>query len=144
MPCHTADRHPTTLPNSPSPGMPQRTTTAKLAPIRASWETGKAIEWVQVHRLPDHVFFDHSIHLHAGVGCVTCHGRVDEEEIVKVQKPLSMGWCLECHRDVQDKQGDSAFIRPVAQMTNMQWTHDSHVEPPRHLNPPQNCWGCHR
>jgi hypothetical protein len=126
-----------------------KTDSAKLAPIRASWETGKAVEWVQVHRLPDHVFFDHSAHLHAGVGCVTCHGRVDEEEIVKVQKPLSMGWCLECHRD------PTPNLRPRTEITNMTWVNDGKFQPPEVqplgctkttpcVSPPQNCSGCHR
>jgi hypothetical protein len=130
-----------------------KTDSAKLAPIRASWETGKAVEWVQVHRLPDHVFFDHSAHLHAGVGCVSCHGRVDEEEIVKVQQPLSMGWCLECHRD------PTPNLRPKSEITNMTWVNDGKFEPPAFkpegcgttpsekapcVSPPQNCSGCHR
>ncbi len=55
-----------------------------------------------------------------------------------------MGWCLECHRDVKEKQGDSEHIRPVAQMTNMEWKHEATVQTPRHLDPPENCWGCHR
>jgi hypothetical protein len=56
-----------------------------------------------------------------------------------------MGWCLECHRDVKAKQGDSQFIRPVAQITNMAWKHEGHVDLPRKpLDPPENCWGCHR
>ncbi len=133
-----------------------KTDSAKLAPIRASFETDKAIEWVQVHRLPDHVYFDHSAHLHAAIGCVSCHGRVDEEEIVKVQKPMSMGWCLECHRD------PTPNLRPKTEITNMTWTNDGSFTPPefkpegcptRHegreaekpcVSPPTNCSGCHR
>jgi hypothetical protein len=114
-----------------------KTDSAKLEPIRTSWQTGKAVEWVQVHRLPDHVFFDHSVHLHAGVGCISCHGRVDEEEVVKVQVPMSMGWCLECHRD------PTPNLRPRSEITNMTWTNDGSFKPPA-VNPPQNCSGCHR
>jgi hypothetical protein len=55
-----------------------------------------------------------------------------------------MGWCLECHRDVKAKQGDSEFIRPVDQITNMAYVHTGTVKPPRDLNPPENCAGCHR
>jgi hypothetical protein len=65
-------------------------------------------------------------------------------EQVRMEKPLSMGWCLDCHRDVRDRQGDSEHIRPVSEMTNMGWTHDGPVKPPRHLDPPENCFGCHR
>jgi hypothetical protein len=71
----------------------------RLAPVRESFETGEPVEWVRVHQVPDTVFFDHSVHLAAGVGCVTCHGRVDQMEVVQVDQPISMGWCLDCHRD---------------------------------------------
>jgi hypothetical protein len=121
-----------------------RTDSKMLEPIRESWKTGQAMEWVRIHKLPDYVYFDHSVHVTAGVGCIECHGRIDEMDQVRMVKPLSMGWCLECHRDVREKQGDSEHIRPVAQITNMHWQKDGHVEPPRHLNPPENCWGCHR
>jgi hypothetical protein len=71
----------------------------RLAPVRESFETGESVEWVRVHQVPDTVFFDHSVHLAAGVGCVSCHGRVDQMEVVQVDQPISMGWCLDCHRD---------------------------------------------
>jgi hypothetical protein len=115
-----------------------------LKPIRESWETGKAMEWVRVHRLPDYVYFDHSVHVSAAVGCVECHGRVDQEERVRLQKPLSMGWCIECHRDVRQNQGASQYIRPVSELTNMAYQKTGDVTPPRHLNPPETCTGCHR
>jgi hypothetical protein len=102
-----------------------KTDSKLLEPIRNSWETHEPMQWIRVHKLPDYVYFDHSVHVTAGVGCAECHG-------------------LECHRDVRDKGGDSAFIRPVAQMTNMAFIHDKHVDPPRPLNPPENCNGCHR
>ena len=88
---------------------------------------------------------DHDI-MHVAEAGKSCHGRVDEEEIVKVQVPLSMGWCLECHRDVRQNQGASQYLRPVSQITNMEWqrTGNEPVTPPRHLNPPENCTGCHR
>lgn len=121
-----------------------KTDSAALEPIRESWKTGKAMEWTRIHKLPDYVFFDHSVHVTAGVGCVECHGRIDQMEVVGQQKPLSMGWCLDCHRDVKEKQGDSSHIRPVSEITNMSWKHEGTVNPPRPLNPPENCWGCHR
>jgi hypothetical protein len=130
-----------------------KTDSKVLEPIRESWKTGKPMEWVRIHKLPDYVYFDHSVHVTAGVGCASCHGRIDQMEKVRMEKPLSMGWCLECHRDVKAKQvetddhkfkNDSEFIRPVSQMTNMQFSHSEAVETPRHLNPPENCAGCHR
>jgi hypothetical protein len=122
-----------------------KTDSKLLEPIRHSWDSGEAMQWVRVHKLPDYVYFDHSVHVTAGVGCVECHGRIDQMEQVRLVKPLSMGWCLECHRDVREKQGDSEHIRPVDQVTNMQWVRQGPVDKlPRKLNPPENCWGCHR
>ena len=121
-----------------------KTDSKLLEPIRNSWASHEPMQWVRIHKLPDYVYFDHSVHVTAGVGCAECHGRIDQMEQVRMVKPLSMGWCLDCHRDVRDKQGDSAFIRPVAQMTNMGFVHEGHVDPPRSLNPPENCMGCHR
>lgn len=114
-----------------------RTNSARLAPVRQSWESGQAIEWVRVHRLPDHAYFDHSVHLSAGVGCASCHGRVDQMDVVQQVKPLSMGWCLECHRN------PAPNIRPLSEITNMAWSGPP-AQPPRPLHPPQTCSGCHR
>jgi hypothetical protein len=130
-----------------------RTDSAMLQPIRDSWEKGTAMEWVRIHKLPDYVYFDHSVHVTAGVGCVECHGRIDQMDRVQMEKPLSMGWCLDCHRDIKakqhhdtpdDKKNDSEHLRPVAEITNMGWQHEGTVEAPRPLNPPEECWGCHR
>src|SRR5262249_51214223 len=117
-----------------------RTDSARLAPIRASWESGMPVEWIQVHRLPDHVYFDHSVHVSVGVGCVTCHGRIDQMDVVRLDKPIAMGWCLECNRD------PTPNLRPTDQITNMAWTPSmapAGWTPPK-VNPPQNCSGCHR
>lgn len=118
----------------------------KLALIRESWQTGKRIEWIRIHKLPDHAYFDHSVHVTVGVGCSTCHGRVDEMEQVRQAQPLSMGWCLECHREVRRDQGASPNIRPVSQITNMDWKPDPArpTELTRRLDPPENCSACHR
>ena len=121
---------------------------ARLEPVRKSWETNESVPWVRVHKLPDHAYFDHSVHLTAGVGCVSCHGRVDQMEVVTQQEPLSMGWCLECHRD------PGPNLRPQDQITNMSWEPDEgwlgtngDGELAQHLaavNPPEHCSGCHR
>ena len=71
----------------------------KLVDVRQSWATGEPVAWDKVHDLPDHAYFDHSAHVLGGVGCVSCHGRVDRMEVVHQEEPLSMGWCLDCHRD---------------------------------------------
>ena len=70
----------------------------KLLPVRESWITGESIEWIKVHKLPDFAKFSHAIHTNTGVGCETCHGRIDEMEVVAQSEPLSMSWCLDCHR----------------------------------------------
>ncbi|MCA9577980.1 MAG: cytochrome c3 family protein [Polyangiales bacterium] len=111
----------------------------RLAPVRESFESGESVEWVRVHQVPDHVFFDHSVHLAAGVGCVSCHGRVDQMEVVQIDQPISMGWCLDCHRD------PGPNLRPRSEITNMDWAPDenwvAHVD---EVNPPTHCSGCHR
>ncbi|MEO6417789.1 MAG: cytochrome c3 family protein, partial [Polyangiaceae bacterium] len=117
-----------------------KTESARLAPIRASWNTNAPVEWVKVHKLPEHTYFDHTPHLSAGVGCVTCHGRIDQMDVVRLDKPISMGWCLECHRDATPN------LRPKDQITNMDWQPEmapAGWKPPS-VNPPQNCSGCHR
>jgi len=86
-----------------------------LQPVRASFETGEPIRWVKVHDMPDFVYFNHSAHVNKGVGCETCHGRVDRMEEVGQDKPLGMAWCLECHRQPEK------FLRPRDAVTAMGW-----------------------
>src|SRR2546423_6760020 len=77
-----------------------------LEPVRASFETGKPIEWIRVHDLPDYVYFNHSIHVNKGVGCSTCHGQVDRMPIMMQDKSLQMEWCIDCHRHPEQ------YVRP--------------------------------
>src|SRR6187431_275631 len=70
-----------------------------LEPVRESFRTGKSIQWTRVHNLPGFVYFNHSIHVHKGIGCVTCHGRVDEMPLTWQVHTLYMDWCLDCHRN---------------------------------------------
>lgn len=86
-----------------------------LEPIRESWRTDKAIQWVRIHDLPDFVYFNHSIHVRKGVGCVTCHGQVDQMPLMWKENSLNMEWCLECHRQPEK------FIRPRAYVFRMDW-----------------------
>jgi hypothetical protein len=76
-----------------------KNTSDLLTVVRDSWQTGQPIPWVKIHNLPNYVYFNHSAHVSHGVGCVECHGRIDRMDVVAQAKPLSMGWCLECHRD---------------------------------------------
>lgn len=92
------------------------TTDPRIQPVRNSWATGKPVEWVKVHSLPQFVYFNHSAHVNHGVGCVECHGRIDQMDQVYQVKPLSMGWCLECHRD------PGPHLRPKeVPVTDMAW-----------------------
>jgi Cytochrome c7 and related cytochrome c len=86
-----------------------------LAPVRESFRTGKSLEWTRVNNLPGFVYFDHSIHVHKGVGCATCHGRVDQMPLMWREHTLYMEWCLECHRNPE------RFVRPREQIFSMDW-----------------------
>jgi len=86
-----------------------------LEPVRESFRTGKPIKWTRVHDLPDFVYFNHSIHVNKGVGCSTCHGRVDQMPLTWSVVSLHMEWCLECHRN------PAKYIRPREQVFNMDW-----------------------
>ena len=117
----------------------------KLLKVRESWATGQPIEWVRIHHLPDYAYFDHSIHLHAGVGCESCHGNIANMDVVAQQKPLSMGWCLDCHRN-PDPQ-----LRRPEDVTKMNWKPGKdHAEfvtrnrADKNINPSQDCAICHR
>jgi len=88
----------------------------RLERVRQSYFTGKPIAWVRVHQLPDFVYFNHSIHVTKGVACETCHGRVDKMASIYQASPLTMGWCLDCHRD------PAPNLRPREAITAMGWT----------------------
>lgn len=80
-----------------------------LAPVRASLASGRPLRWNRVNSLPDYVYFDHSVHVAKGVPCVACHGRIHEMPLVRQVAPLTMGWCLSCHRDPQPHLVSPAF-----------------------------------
>jgi hypothetical protein len=116
-----------------------------LEPVRESWRTNTSIEWIKVHDLPDFVYFNHSIHVHKGIGCVSCHGRVDQMNLTWQASSLTMEWCLDCHRNPQPN------LRPPAEVFNMKW------EPPadggalqaslmaqQHVEGRDDCNTCHR
>ena len=117
----------------------------KLMPLKESRLTNKPIQWIKIHKLPDYAYFDHSAHLSAGIGCSSCHGQIDKMEVVHQVQPLSMSWCLECHRNPEN------HIRPVSEITNMNWKPLENqkefalgVIDEKKLNPPVECSGCHR
>ena len=119
---------------------------ARLQPVRASWFEDRPIRWQRVHKLPGFVYFDHSAHVSHGVGCVECHGRVDTMARVYAVAPLTMQWCLDCHRD------PDPHLRPQSEITDMEW---SPARPRREIGaeirarlalapPVETCTGCHR
>ena len=121
------------------------TDSVALRPVRESFATGEPIEWVRVHMLPDYAYFDHSVHVAAGVGCSSCHGRIDQMDIVMQEEPLSMAWCMQCHRNPEPN------LRPHDEVFNMEWDtetadYDPYADPERtrEVNPPLHCGGCHR
>jgi Cytochrome c7 and related cytochrome c len=86
-----------------------------LEPVRASWATGESLVWTKVHDLPDFAYFNHSIHVNKGIGCASCHGRVDMMPLMYAQNTLQMEWCLDCHRN------PAKNLRPTSQIYNMAW-----------------------
>jgi hypothetical protein len=119
-----------------------------LEPVRESFRTGKPIPWTRVHDLPDFVYFDHSIHVNKGVGCSTCHGRVDLMPLMWQEASLQMEWCLDCHRKPE------RFVRPREHIVRMDWQPPvNQIEEGRKLvkayriQPPgvlTSCSTCHR
>jgi hypothetical protein len=84
-----------------------------LEPVRASFRTDTSLEWTRVHDLPDFVYFNHSAHVNKGIGCSTCHGRVDLMPLTWQERSLQMEWCLECHRQPEK------YVRPKAEVYNV-------------------------
>ena len=119
-----------------------------LQPLFDSVATGMPVQWVRVHDLPQYAYFDHSAHVNRGVSCVECHGRVDTMEVVYQVTPLSMGWCLNCHRD------PVAHVRDPDLVTRLEWGLDFSDEQRategavwlahNNLKPSQDCSTCHR
>lgn len=95
---------------------------ALLEPVRASFRTGEPIRWERVHTLPEFVQFNHSIHVQKGIGCVSCHGRVDQMPLMAQEKPMTMSWCLECHR------APEKFVRPRDKVFDMAWEAENQEE----------------
>jgi hypothetical protein len=114
-------------------------------PIRDSWQSGRSIEWTRVHDLPDFVYFNHSIHINKGIGCSTCHGRIDQMVWTYNVNKMYMEWCLDCHR------APEKYIRPKSKVFDI-----TYVAPPDqnelgrrlvkeyHVQSLTDCATCHR
>jgi hypothetical protein len=122
--CHTS------VEVSPSAGIPPTKTcinchsqiwnqSAYLEPVRASFRDDRPLNWIRVHDLPDFVYFNHSIHVSKGVGCETCHGRVDRMPLMFQARSLQMEWCLDCHRHPE------RYVRPREAVFDMVYAHPS-------------------
>jgi hypothetical protein len=83
--------------------------------VRNSWATGQSVVWTKVHDLPDFAYFSHEIHVNKGLGCASCHGRVDQMPLMYMQNTLQMEWCLNCHRN------PAKNLRPTSEIYNMAW-----------------------
>ena len=94
-----------------------------LKPVRESWATGASINWIKVHDLPDYVYFNHEIHVNKGIGCASCHGRVDQMPLMYQENTLQMEWCLNCHRN------PAVNLRPTSEIYNMAWAGPSSDKP---------------
>ncbi len=121
------------------------TESAKLLLVRQSAASGASVHWQRVHDLPDYVYFNHSAHVARGVGCVSCHGRVDKMERVYQAEKLSMSWCLDCHRDPQ------GHLRPQQYITDMTWVPEedpaelgARLMKENDIHPSTDCATCHR
>ena len=112
------------LGGTPTPPAPP----ALLEPIRASVRDNVPIAWNRVNDLPDFVYFNHSIHVAKGVACTTCHGPIDRMPLMYQGQPLTMKWCLDCHRDPVKN------LRPREEVTNVNW------QPPADLAAQQAIW----
>ena len=124
----------------------------RLALVRESAASGKPIPWVQIHRVPDFVYFNHSVHVDRGISCVECHGRVEKMDEVYHFQPLSMTFCLDCHRN------PAAKIRPLDKITDLGWRwsqdaaenerlqklHGEQMVRDWKVESLQNCSACHR
>jgi hypothetical protein len=127
-------------------------TDPRLALVRESFATGKPIPWVQVHKVPDYVYFNHAVHVNRGVSCVHCHGPIHKMDEVYHAKPLSMAFCLDCHRN------PGPNLRPPDKVTDLDWAYSpdpvaaaqqaqasgAQLVHDWKVNASQNCSACHR
>lgn len=129
-----------------------------LVKVRTAYESGEPIQWRRVHKLPGYVQFNHAAHVRVGVSCYSCHGRVDQQEIVRQVENLSMGWCLDCHREpgrfLLDNREIARDTGEHCEVTNLgkaaellsqpdQFERGFTLANDRNIYPPQSCGACH-
>ena len=120
-------------------------TSPYLEPVRASFREDRPLRWTRIHDLPDFVYFNHSIHVKKGMGCETCHGRIDQMPLTRQQNSLQMEWCTNCHRNPQD------YVRPREEVFTMGYRprEDQATLGPKlvkeyNIKPSTDCSTCHR
>ena len=121
-------------------------TDPRLAPVRDSFKSGEPISWVQIHRTPDFVYFNHAVHVNRGVSCLSCHGQINQMVEVRHEKSLTMAFCLDCHRH------PAPNLRPLAQVYNLDWSNaptaqlelGQRLQHDWNVRPSDNCYTCHR
>jgi menaquinone reductase, multiheme cytochrome c subunit len=112
--------------------------------VRKSLETGDPIEWVRVHNVPDFVYFNHAAHINRGVSCVSCHGRVDTMDVVTQVKPMSMAWCLDCHRNPEKNIRDPELVTQLDFKVDDPEAYGREWAEKLKIKPNVNCSTCHR
>jgi menaquinone reductase, multiheme cytochrome c subunit len=128
MNCHTQ-----VLPDDP-----------RLLPVRQAYADNTPVRWIRVYDLPDYVYFNHSAHVTRGVGCESCHGRVDTMVKVSKEVPLTMGWCLDCHRNPEPHLRDPRDVTVMGYDPGKHPGKAAEVKATRNINPPTDCSTCHR
>ena len=117
-----------------------------LEPLRESFRTNQSIAWTRIHDLPEFVYFNHSIHLKKGIGCATCHGRVDQMPLTMKVNTLNMNWCVECHRNPEkyvrprEEVFNMAYQAPADQLTRL----GPELVEKYHVQKLDDCYTCHR
>lgn len=107
----------------------------RLEMVRKSYEENTPIKWVRIHRLPEYVFFNHSRHVNSGIDCASCHGEVEKQGVIVQKKPLTMGWCLDCHRAPED------YVIPTRELSGLDV--DPALLGSEIPKGPTNCSACH-
>ncbi len=148
--CHTS------VENSSFAGMPPTqtcmnchtqiwSTSPALAMVRQSFQSGQPIVWNRVNRLPDYVYFNHSIHINKGIGCSSCHGAVDQMPLMYKAESFQMTFCLDCHRD------PAKYVRPLDQVFNVEYQYPANqaqlgaqLVQQYNIQSKTDCYTCHR
>ncbi len=124
-----------------------RSDSEKLKPIHLSWESGRSVAWKRVHNLPEFVYFNHAAHVNSGVSCKSCHGRIDQMEVVAQAEELSMAWCIACHKNPAPHLRPKEFVTKLDWAPEEGWDQEAFAKDEmekRDIHPQTHCAVCHR